>query len=738
MEETQQPQARPEAREVRSRRRKKSYRTPFLLIGACVAAAVGLQSAGIVDLGLPIPAVSSSSQGSGSGFSVPDAQMDLRDLMSNAASAVRQGPGERGARGERGPAYQPPPGQGPETSASLPGVAGGSQDIAGPTDADSTGFLGEAGRDDLAAALPAGSGPAVTRRADGHRSEVERAWFTAGGDLARRAHHARARALQLGARNYEAASRALLAPQAPGEPLERARLAARLSPDLPMARVELGRALLREGEYVEAVQEFVEGVRAIPRNLEATLWLAASLLAMFAAVLTLGSLAFIVWAGLSVFRYAAHDVGDLVSKSMPEFARAALLASILLVPILIGEAFMGIVLGLFLLGFTYSEAGCRRALALAAVLLLIGLYPITQLAGVALTTLDSDPVAASAHAVLRSMSSPGDIAMLEESAANDVLAEAALALRERRAGDPIAAKARYEALVEKTPADPVALSVLSNMYFERGDNERAIALGERAAALTRSATLLFNLSQVYARSFRMDEFEGAMAQAQAVDAVVVADLSKAKAPDFVADLAFPEAAIRDRMLASAGGDRFVDPVARVLMPGRIGQSWMNTAGAFAAAAVLGLLLGGRWDHASHCGRCGRRICSRCDGTVWNNQICDGCHHLFHRPETTDPTLRMTRLAELRRRESRIERIATIASVLVPGVGGLLARRPDLSFLGLFLFAWAVILFLWRDGIVVDPLAVGAVGPLVFVLAAGLVSLFYAGVVFLGLVIRRNL
>ncbi len=580
--------------------------------------------------------------------------------------------------------------------------------------------------------------PPVAVRQDGYRSEVERAWFAGGENLSSRALQARTQALRLGATNYEAAARALLA--APGSEdvrLANARLAVRMAPDLPLARMRLANALRRNGQYLDAGREVVAGVRAIPNNLEATLWLVGSLLAMFAAVLTLGSFAFILWVGAGCFHRASHDLGDLFSKQMPEFARAALLASLLLVPVLLGEAFLGLVLGFFLLGFAYRERGYRRALALAAVMLLLGLYPVTRLAGMALTALDSDPVASAAYAVVRSMTSPSDLDILQH-ADDDWLASAALALHERRAGDADAAMARYEQLHKERPSDPVVLAVLSNMHFERDENERSIELGERAASLVRSATVLFNLSQVYARSFQMEEFEGAMAQAQVVDPDVVADLSRTAAPDFVADPAFPLGPIRDRMIQSAGGDRFVDPVSSAVMPGRLGRDWTWTAGGFGAAALLGLLFGGRWEHSSSCRRCGRRICNRCDGTVWNSQICDGCHHLFHRPETTDPRMRMARLSQLKKRESRIGKMAVAASLLVPGVGGLLARRPDLSFLGLFFFSWAAILYLCRDGVVVDPLAIGGAGPLLFAVAGACSLVGYALVVFVGLLIRRNL
>lgn len=598
--------------------------------------------------------------------------------------------------------------------------------------------LARAGVLDPATPDPSRYRPASLAQPVGYRSELERAWFSGGSDLSSRARAARTRALQLGATNYEAAARALLAGNLEGEShLERAGLAVRLAPDLPLARMELAAAYLDDGRYGSAAREVVAGVEAIPRNLEATLWLVASLLAMLAAVLTLGSLVFIVWVGASVFRHAAHDLGDLVSSQMPDFARVALLVSLLLLPVLLGEAFMGLVLGLFLMGFVYGDAGHRWALTLSAVLLVIGLYPMTRIAGVTLTVLDSNPVATAADAVVRSMSTPADIELLVRTG-DDRLAVSALALHERRAGDPDLAKARYERLLQETPSDPVVLANLSNMHFDRGETEQSIQLGERAAGLVRSATLLFNLSQAYARSFRMDESEEAMAEAQRIDATVVADLSRAAAPAFVADLPFPRARIRNRMIDSASGDGFVDAVSRALLPGRLGENWMYTSGGLLAMAVLGLRLRRRWEHSSCCSRCGRRICSRCDGSVRNHQICNGCHHLFHRPETTDPAMRMARLSDLRAREAQLDKLAWAASMLVPGLGGLLAKRAYLSLLGLFFFAWGSVLLLWRDGIVADPLVLGAAGPLVFAVAGGIAVLGYGMVVAAGLMIRRTL
>ena len=65
------------------------------------------------------------------------------------------------------------------------------------------------------------------------------------------------------------------------------------------------------------------------------------------------------------------------------------------------------------------------------------------------------------------------------------------------------------------------------------------------------------------------------------------------------------------------------------------------------------------------------------------------------------------LAELREREIRMERLALLLGVLVPGAAGVLRRRPLLGLLAAILFAGVVSIWLHRHGVVPDPLAVGA-------------------------------
>ncbi|MDP6981042.1 MAG: hypothetical protein QF570_20975 [Myxococcota bacterium] len=577
-----------------------------------------------------------------------------------------------------------------------------------------------------------------TPEEEGFRSEVERAWFGSDEGLNSAATRARATAFALGIENLDAAARALIAADDPENALANATLAVRLAPDLPVAHVALAQALFDDGQTMASMDQTVNGVLAIFRNFEAMAWLVGSLLLMVAIVMVATPLLFMTFVAISVFRRAAHDLGDPITRHMPDFARAALLGCLLLVPLALGEGVMGLVLALLALGIVYGSRRHRMALGLAVVFFVAGLYPVARTAGTALVVLESDPVARATMAVVQGIESERDVALLEAASGDEFLAQHILAVRARRLGRVEEATQRYAALYAEHPRNAEILTNYANLRFRGGDDAAAVELYERAVALLDSARVMFNLSQANARLFRIEEFEAAMRSAQELDAGTVAELSRIGDSDFVADLGFPLSALRSRLLAAAKEQGTSQIAVAWLMPGWLGGHPTRLLGALALVIGFGIFLASRFEQASSCTRCGKRICGRCDGTVWNAETCDACHHLFHRPETTDPKLRMQRLYELQARDARLGKLAFLASLFIPGAAGLLARRPDLGFLGILSCGFAVVFLGWPGGVVPDPLAVGEAGTLAF-LAAGSAALFcYALIVTAGLVKRRQL
>jgi len=568
-------------------------------------------------------------------------------------------------------------------------------------------------------------------------SQLETTWFGSGPGYASRGARSRDVALALGVGNYEAAARAMIATSRDGTELSHALLAVTLAPDLPMAHMALARAEWKDGDWVAAVSAVASGLWAIPRHPEASVWLIGSLLVVLAAVLVFGAIAFIGAVGMGAASAAMHDIGDLVSSQIPDYARAALFAALLLVPLVIGEGLMGLLLVLLAVGTAYGTQRHRVALLSAAVLMLLGLEVVFGLAGTVLTSFRADPVADAVLSVSRGNETPLELERLETHS-DERFAALALASRSRRFGLIEETRTRYEELLEEDPRDAVLLTNLGNLLYAAGDHDGAIEYYERAGALESSATIWFNLSQAYARTFRMEELETSLHRGQSIDAGRVEELSSRADSDFVADLPLSIGKLRRRMISRADDGALSTELVGVIAPGWLGRGWMYLGGGLLAALLAGVGLGGAYEHSSSCNRCGRRICVRCDDQIWNADLCDGCHHLFHRPQGTDPKLRTARINALRTREARLEKLWLTFSVLVPGVAGLRARRPDLAFIGILLFGWALAIFIWRDGVVPDPLALGGIGPMAFMISGLAAAFFYLIVLLSGVIMQRNL
>jgi tetratricopeptide (TPR) repeat protein len=569
---------------------------------------------------------------------------------------------------------------------------------------------------------------------------IERAWFAEATSLEERVRRTRRSALENGVWSLEGAARAVLVS---GESaLDRADAAVRLAPDLPAAHMELAQAQWLEGESpLTAIRTATGALLAFERHPEGGLWLAGSLAAVIAAGLAAGGLLCIAVVSLWVAPHAAHDFGDLFSRSLPAFARAALLAAVVLLAAVLGEGPLGLALGLFGVGVVYGGRAERVVLAFAAAAILLGAYPLARLAGATLEALPADPVAQAALATSRGLVLPSDVARLAAAAEDDLLARQARARLARRAGSMGSADALYQSLLQATPEDPVVVNNAANVRLHLGHMEAALELYHRALEIEESPIVLFNLSQAYGRAFQVDDLTVALERAQSLDGDLVADLTRLQGTQpegFVVDLPIANTTLWSRVFDAGRGEGFAAALRRPLAPGRMGASPLLAAGAFAGVLLAGWLLGLRARPSRWCARCGRRVCPRCHPEVSGGELCGACNRLFYQPEQTDRDLRLARIEALRQRESRLDKIAWAASVALPGAAGILCRRPLRSLLGAVFFALAGAALFWREGVVADPLVAGAAGPFAFACVAALAGLAYAVVVGAALATRRNL
>lgn len=581
-------------------------------------------------------------------------------------------------------------------------------------------------------------GPAVAKSAQVARGRVAEAWQTEPAMAHPRAAALLRARLEFGLGNLSAPAAVIAAEVSEADSARHATALARdLAPGLPSNQIDHALALLRGGDTGAAIGALGAAFWAAGFNLGVQLWLLENLALLLLVVVLSASIGFVLLAAIQVFSHAAHDLGDLLSGRMPTFARFAAVAALVLSPLLLGEGVLGLVLALFALGFIYGKSRQRNALVMAAVLLVIGLHPLAQLASVATHLLDRDPIARSVMSVLAGSETAADVERLEAAFDDDLAAAHALAYHARRYGLDEISRERLSSVIARYPNDAVALTNLGNIEKRRGNTDVAIEFYERAAAEVSSPTLLFDLSQAYASAFRMDEYETTLVRAQRFGGREVAVLSNLADPDLVADLGFPIALLRGRLLTLALSQKTPSGAIAALAPGRLGETWSITAGAFALVALFSMLFADRWDHASRCDRCGHRICTRCEETVWSDEICEDCHHLFQNPESTDRSLRLARLQALSVRETRLDRIWLVLSLLIPGMAGFAARRPDLAMFGLLLFSWVAAWAVWPSGVFADPMLMGNAALLSFAFLGVFAALAYVGVVVISLIERKS-
>ena len=79
-----------------------------------------------------------------------------------------------------------------------------------------------------------------------------------------------------------------------------------------------------------------------------------------------------------------------------------------------------------------------------------------------------------------------------------------------------------------------------------------------------------------------------------------------------------------------------------------------------------------------------------------------------------------------------------ASLLIPGVAGLAARRPDFAMFGLLLFGWIAAWIAWPAGVFEDPLLMGSAAVLCIAIPGVLSVIGYGGIVLASLVVRNKL
>ncbi len=557
----------------------------------------------------------------------------------------------------------------------------------------------------LAAGLLLGTPAAGASQASGNASRVPvigpdllAAWQAPASGLDERVEHLRRSALQHGIRQLDGVARALLLEPSFGEDLERAEAAVRLAPGLPDARLALARSRWSAGEYAAALRAARGAVSVLGTHLEASIWFRASALFTAVAALAGGVVLFLlVQAGAAAVRTAPRLWSP--AAPWPEPSAVALLASLAMMPAALGEGVLGAALGAAVLVLAFGDRWERVVGGAAGLLLLLVLHPLLDDAAEELVSLAPPPLPEAVHRAEHGAPWAIDLARLESGRSVDARAEAALALRARRAGRLSDADELYTALMARGQSSAELFNNAANVRLDLGRTDEAIALYERAATLRADAVILFNLSQAFGRDIQLEQQDLALQQAQKLDPDTVAELTELggfAGSDAVMDLPMPLAEARRLWSDPPTAARLAADLRHRGAPGRLGDALGTDAGFFAIAALVALALGGRLSR---------------DPEARGDPLARAGVGPGRR--ATDPALRVARLAAERARRRLHGRLSLLLSLLIPGVAGVAARRPVLGLIGALSFTTALAAGFACQGLLPDGLSGAQTGSLLF-------------------------
>jgi len=209
-------------------------------------------------------------------------------------------------------------------------------------------------------------------------------------------------------------------------------------------------------------------------------------------------------------------------------------------------------------------------------------------------------------------------------------------------------------------------NLLGILHLARGDVSSALSEFERARAVSESATVLYNLSQTYARSVELLKRESLYAAARDLDPDLVsqyASLEGANVHRYVIQEPLPLGLYLARVFDDTPQARawVADMRARALGAWVPGIGWL----------LLPLLGGVGWalrrENLSRCRRCDRPVCRACM-PPGGGAACARCERLFSARARIDARVRKQQAELDRKQQNRLRWLRCVWSALFPGIG----------------------------------------------------------------------
>lgn len=533
---------------------------------------------------------------------------------------------------------------------------------------------------------------------------------------------------EVGALDFEAWSIAMLRAAAQHEEagssavaIEQALGAMELAPNLPSSHFGLARAYFAAdpsdiGRYFSSVQRGLVRLLSEPRYARPLLADAGTaLLAAFAFTVIL--VVAVLFARRA--RYFLYDLHFLFPRAVPRWQTAAMGLVLLALPIVFR---LGVVPSLL---FAFAAAALYLSLAeriVAAVLIgALGLVPIAAELLVRHSAFADTP-AEDAWLLERGGTGAEAVAQnVTRRAAEDKATFGelfALGTFELRRGKLDLAIPRLKAALAKNPDEPRAQVNLGVAMMLTGDLENPRGLFEAAAAKAPElAAPWFNLARLSQRrvqtlgvevaSAEIDKANAALGEARQRDPSLAEredpPPEKQQGNTFLITLPMARSELLT-LTASPDVEQRVRSQLSLMLLGDTSAPWAPFY-----PAALGVLLVGfgalamRVGAARSCSKCGLPMSRREDPELSPAaMMCTQCVNVFSKKGVVPPALKVRKQVEVARYQSRVDRLAFALGVLLAGMGHVFRGLPVRGALYAFLFLFAAMAVVLRDGVLRAP------------------------------------
>ena len=481
-----------------------------------------------------------------------------------------------------------------------------------------------------------------------------------------------------------------------------------LDPDLPEARWGRLAVSVRSGRWGRLPAELAQALRSGLADAETRRILVARGTLVGAGAVAATGLTLVLLLVATGARRWFHELRELASRAVAPPADIVLAVGLFLAPLLLSFDLLWLLLALFVATFVYATPR-QQVVASLGLLLALPLPVVVDRVSWELA-LGASPFLRGAEALRESRYDQrviDDLEAVKGVLPSDPDVRFLLGRLYQALGQNDRAVAEYTLGAQVSPAESRCLVNRGNIRFVDGDFGSAQEDFQEALKRDpRNVAARYNISLVFAETFRTLDAGEALQAARALDARLVQRFQDSPTLVKVVSQDFTVADARAKAVSlwgTAAGRRVLGHF----------RTWRLAPGLSIPLVVAGLLAvplgalvaflrtnGKGFSHA--CQKCGRTYCRFCKPPGESPLFCSQCVHVYLKKDGVSIETKLQKIDEVKRHRGIEGRVRAILRVALPGSDAFLEGRPEAAVLPLALFFVGVIAFFAWPGVVVVP------------------------------------